>query len=112
MKQSKEQPYGSKDDDLVRRNRIAFFIPSPLIILFAVSYGYLEYYYINDPAQGKTAHLTVGGGTHRVATTIPRDLFLSYFSNYGNFILVGFGHFLLALALTYLKDTKGEKSLL
>ncbi len=40
------------------------------MILFAVSYGYLEYYYINDPVQGKTANLTVKGDTHSVATHI------------------------------------------
>jgi hypothetical protein len=80
LKQSKEQPYGGKDDDLVRRNRIAFFISSALVILFAVSYGYLEYYYyIDDPVQGKSASLTVGGGTHRIATPILGGLILIIF---------------------------------
>jgi hypothetical protein len=76
LKQSKEQPYGGKDDDLVRRNRIAFFISSALVILFAVSYGYLEYYYyIDDPVQGKSASLTVGG----IATPILGGLILIIF---------------------------------
>ena len=44
-------------------------------MLFAVSYGYLEYYYINDPVQGKTANLTVKGGTHRVTTPIVGGLY-------------------------------------
>jgi hypothetical protein len=71
LKHSKEQSRGgNSDDDLVKRTRIAFFISSAFVILFAVSYGYLEYYYINDPVQGKTANLTVKGNTHSVATHI------------------------------------------
>lgn len=95
-KQSKEQSHGSnkKDDDLVKRTRITFFISSTLVILFAVSYGYLEYYYINDPVQGKTANLTVGGGTHRVSTPILGGLYSYHiFPMIVIFILVGFGPF-------------------
>ena len=45
--------------DLLRRTRISFLVTSGLVIVFTVSYGYLEYYYINDPVLGKTANLTV-----------------------------------------------------
>ena len=63
-------------------------------MLFAVRYGYLEYYYINDPVQGKTANLTVGGGTHRVSTPILGDLYSYHvFPMLVIFILVGFGPF-------------------
>ena len=56
--------------ELLRRTRISFLVTIGLLIVFAVSYGYLEYYYINDPVQGKTANLTVKGDTHSVATHI------------------------------------------
>jgi hypothetical protein len=56
--------------DLLKRVRVSHLVTSSLVIVFAVSYGYLEYYYINDPVLGKTANLTVNGGTHRVATPI------------------------------------------
>ncbi|MFL6320614.1 MAG: hypothetical protein ACJ72Q_09080 [Nitrososphaeraceae archaeon] len=64
-----------------------------------------------DPAQGKTAHLAVGGGTHGVVTTIPRDLFLPYFSNYSIFLLA-LDTFFDSVSFDILKSTKGEKSLL
>ena len=35
--------------ELLRRTRISFLVTIGLLIVFAVSYGYLEYYYINDP---------------------------------------------------------------
>ena len=62
---------------LLMRTRISFLITSSLVTIFAVSYGYLEYYYINDPVQGKTANLTVKSGTHRVATPVIAGLYPS-----------------------------------
>ena len=61
--------------DLLKRVCISYLVTSSLVIVFAVSYGYLEYYYINDPVLGKTANLTVKGGTHRVATPIIGGLY-------------------------------------
>src|ERR687884_1441642 len=80
--------------ELLRRTRISFLVTIGLLIVFAVSYGYLEYYYINDPVQGKTANLTVKGGTHRVATPIAGGLYSYHiFPMMIIFILVGFGPF-------------------
>ena len=80
--------------ELLLRTRISFLITSSLVIIFAVSYGYLEYYYINDPVQGKTANLTVKSGTHRVATPIIAGLYSYHiFPMIVIFILVGFGPF-------------------
>jgi hypothetical protein len=111
LKQSKEQAYDSNDDDLVRRTRIAFFISSALVILFAVSYGYLEYYYINDPVQGKTANLTVGGGTHRVATPILGGLYSYHiFPMIVIFILVGFGPFFDSVSFNILERHERRKA--
>ena len=82
-------------------------------MLFAVSYGYLEYYYINDPVQGKTANLTVRGGTHRVATPIIGGLYSYHvFPMRVIFILLDLGLSLIVSASTYLKDMKEEKLLL
>ncbi|MFZ0510277.1 MAG: hypothetical protein WAM14_01610, partial [Candidatus Nitrosopolaris sp.] len=67
---------------------------SSLVVVFAVSYGYLEYYYINDPVLGKTANLTVKGGTHRDATPIIGGLYSYHiYPMMVIFILVGFGPF-------------------
>lgn len=80
--------------ELLRRTRISFLVTIGLLVVFAVSYGYLEYYYINDPVQGKTANLTVKGGTHRVATPIIGGLYSYHvFPMIVIFILVGFGPF-------------------
>ena len=65
-----------------------------MVIVFAVSYGYLEYYYINDPVLGKTANLTVKGGTHRVATPIIGGLYSYHiYPMMVIFVLVVFGPF-------------------
>ena len=96
--------------ELILRTRISFLITTSLVIIFAVSYGYLEYYYINDPVQGKTANLTVKSGTHRVATPIVAGLYSYHiFPMIIIFILVGFGHSSIVSALTYLGNMKGEK---
>ena len=80
--------------DLLKRVRISYLLTSSLVIVFAVSYGYLEYYYINDPVLGKTANLTVKGGTHRVATPIIGGLYSYHiYPTMVIFILVGFGPF-------------------
>jgi hypothetical protein len=47
----------SRSSDLLKRVRISYLVTSSLVIVFAVSYGHLEYYYINDPVLGKTANL-------------------------------------------------------
>ncbi|MFY9796576.1 MAG: hypothetical protein WAK17_28640 [Candidatus Nitrosopolaris sp.] len=72
--------------DLLKRVCISYLVTSSLVIVFAVSYGYLEYYYINDPVLGKTANLTVKGGTHRVATPIIGGLY-----SYHIYPTMGFG---------------------
>ena len=111
MKQSKEQPRSGKDDDLVKRTRIAFFVSSAFVMLFAVSYGYLEYYYINDPVQGKTANLTVKGGTHRVATPIAGGLYSYHvFPMIVIFILVGFGPFFDSVSFNILERYERRKA--
>ena len=80
--------------DLLKRVRVSYLVTSSLVIEFAVSYGYLEYYYINDPVLGKTANLTVNGGTHRVATPIIGGLYSYHiYPMMVIFILVGFGPF-------------------
>lgn len=54
-KSGKKEKIESKDSavdaELLRRSRISFLVASGLVIIFAVSYGCLEYYYINDPVQ-------------------------------------------------------------
>jgi len=52
MKEAEKDSPGSTD--LLKRVRISYILTSSLVIVFAVSYGYLEYYYINDPVLGKT----------------------------------------------------------
>ena len=80
--------------DILKRVRISYLVTSILVIVFAVSYGYLEYYYINDPVLGKTANLTVKGGTHRVATPIIGGLYSYHiYPMMVIFIIVGFGPF-------------------
>ena len=80
--------------DLLRRTRISFLVTSGLVIVFAVSYGYLEYYYINDPVLGKTASLTVKGGTQHVTIPIIAGLYSYHiYPMMIIFILVGFGPF-------------------
>lgn len=97
--------------DLLRRTRISFLVSSGLVIVFAVSYGYLEYYYINDPIQGKTANLTVKGGTHRVATPIIGGLYLYHiFPMIVIFILVGFGPFFDSVSFNILGKHERRKA--
>jgi hypothetical protein len=89
-----EKENDSPSSDLLKRVRISYLLTSSLVIVFAVSYGYLEYYYINDPVLGKTANLTVKGGTHRVATPIIGGLYSYHiYPMMVIFILVGFGPF-------------------
>ena len=80
--------------ELLRRTRISFIVTSGLLIVFALSYGYLECYYINDPVIGKTVNLAVKGGTHCVATPIIGGLYSYYiYPMMIIFFLVGFGPF-------------------
>jgi len=70
----------------------------------------LEYHYINDPVHGKTANLTMRESTHDVDTPIMGGLYSYHvFPMIVIFILVGLGLSLIVLALTYLKDMKGEE---
>ena len=97
--------------ELLLRTRISFLITSSLVILFAVSYGYLEYYYINDPVQGKTANLTVKSGTHRVATPIIAGLYSYHiFPMIVIFILVGFGPFFDSISFNILGKHERRKA--
>ena len=106
-----EQKTALSDKDLLRRTRISFVITSALVIIFAVSYGYLEYYYINDPIQGKTNNLTVKGGTHRVATPLIGDLYSYHiFPMIIIFILVGFGPFFDSVSFNILGRHERRKS--
>jgi hypothetical protein len=89
--------------DLLRRTRISFLVTSGLVIVFAVSYGYLEYYYINDPVQGKTANLTLKGGTQRITNSIIGGLYSYHiYPMMVIFILVGFGPFLDSISFNIL----------
>jgi hypothetical protein len=49
MEQEKRRRREDSPTELLRRTRISFLVTIGLLIVFAVSYGYLEYYYINDP---------------------------------------------------------------
>jgi hypothetical protein len=96
---------------LLRRMRISFLASSALVLVFAASYGYLEYYYINDPVQGKTANLTVGGGAHRVATPVIGGLYSYHlFPMMLIFILTGFGPFFDSISFNILGRHKREKT--
>jgi len=89
--------------ELLRRTRISFLV--------TISYGYLEYYYINDPVQGKTANLTVRGGTHRVATPIAGGLYSYHvFPMMIIFILVGFGPFFDSISFNILGRHERRKA--
>src|SRR5919202_1917680 len=97
--------------ELLRRTRISFLVTIGLLIVFAVSYGYLEYYYINDPVQGKTGNLTVKGGTHRVATPIAGGLYTYHvFPMMIIFILVGFGPFFDSISFNILGRQERRKA--
>ena len=101
----------SVDADLLRRTRISFIITSGLVIIFAVSYGYLEYYYINDPVQGKTANLTVKSGTHRVATPVIGGLYSYHiFPMIVIFLLVGFAPFFDSISFNVLGRHERRKA--
>jgi len=84
----------ANDKETEKRRRISFLASTVLVIIFAISYGYLEYYYINDPVQGKTENLTVREGSHRVATPLIGGLYSYHiFPMLVIFILVSFGPF-------------------
>ena len=101
----------SSNADLLLRTRISFLLTSSLVIVFAVSYDYLEYYYINDPVQGKTTNLTVKSGTHRVATPIIAGLYSYHvFPMIVIFILVGFGPFFDSISFNILGKHERRKA--
>lgn len=103
--------YSSVDADLLRRTRISFIVTSVLVMIFAVSYGYLEYYYINDPVQGKTANLTVKSGTHRVATPIIGGLYSYHiYPMIVMFLLVGFAPFFDSISFNVLGRHERRKA--
>lgn len=94
MKKTDMENDSPGSSDLLKRVRISYLLTSSLVIVFAVSYGYLEYYFINDPVLGKTENLTVKGGTHRVTTPIIGGLYSYHiYPMMLIFILVGFGPF-------------------
>jgi hypothetical protein len=96
---------------LLRRTRLSFLLTSVLVIIFAVSYGYLEYYYINDPTLGKTASLTVKGGTDRVATPLIGGLYSYHiYPMMVIFILVGFGPFFDSISFNILGKHERTKT--
>ena len=106
-----EKDSTTSNANLLLRTRISFLITSGLVIIFAVSYGYLEYYYINDPVQGKTENLTVKSGTHRVATPIIGGLYSYHiFPMIVIFILVGFGPFFDSISFNILGRHERRKA--
>jgi hypothetical protein len=99
-------------EELLRRMRISFLASCTLVIIFAVSYAFLEYYYINDPVLGKTANLTVQGGSHRVATPIIGGLYSYHlFPMMLIFILTGFYPFFDSISFNILGRHKREKTI-
>jgi hypothetical protein len=97
--------------ELLRRTRISFLVTCGLLIVFATSYAYLEYYYINDPILGKTANLTVKGGTHRVAAPIIGGLYSYHlYPMMVIFILVGFGPFFDSISFNILGRHERRKA--
>jgi hypothetical protein len=97
--------------ELLRRTRISFLVTCGLLIVFATSYGYLEYYYINDPIVGKTANLTVKGGSHRVATPITGGLYSYHlYPMTVIFILVSFGPFFDSISFNILGRHERRKA--
>ena len=101
----------SSASDLLKRVRISYLVTSSLVIVFAVSYGYLEYYYINDPVLGKTANLTVKGGTHRITTPIIGGLYSYHiYPMMVIFILVGFGPFFDSISFNILGRHQRSKA--
>lgn len=96
----------------LKRMRISFLASTILVIIFAVSYAYLEYYYINDPVLGKTENLTVKGGSHRVATPIIGGLYSYHLiPMLLIFILVSFGPFFDSVSFNILGHHKRRKTL-
>jgi hypothetical protein len=74
------------DKEELTRSRISFVASGALLTIFAASYGYLEYYYIQDPVQGKTENLTVREGSDRVAAPLISGLYSYhiYISNHSD----------------------------
>jgi len=108
MKKAESDSPGSTD--LLKRVRISCLLTSSLVIIFAVSYGYLEYY-INDPVLGKTMNLTVKGGTHHVATPIIGGLYSYHiYPMMVIFILVGFGPFFDSISFNILGPHERRKA--
>ncbi|MGB8936286.1 MAG: hypothetical protein WCC17_14410 [Candidatus Nitrosopolaris sp.] len=111
VKKKGEENDSPGSSDLLKRVRISYLVSSSLVIVFAVSYGYLEYYYINDPVIGKTANLTVKGGTHRVATPIIGGLYSYHiYPMMVIFILVGFGPFFDSISFNILGRHERRKA--
>lgn len=108
---AKSDDYPINDKEREKRRRISFLASTILVIIFAVSYGYLEYYYINDPVQGKTENLTVREGSHRVATPLIGGLYSYHiFPMMIIFILVSFGPFFDSVSFNILGRHKRRKT--
>jgi hypothetical protein len=100
------------DKEELTRSRISFVASGALLIIFAVSYGYLDYYYIQDPVQGKTENLTVREGSHRVATPLIGGLYSYHiFPMMVIFILVGFTPFFDSVSFNILGRHRRRKTL-
>lgn len=109
---STTNPSSESPKEMIKRGRISFLASTILLIIFAISYGYLEYYYINDPVLGKTENLTVKGGSHRVATPLVGGLYSYHiFPMLVIFILVAFGPFFDSISFNILGRHKRRKTL-
>ena len=105
------QHYPEGQKDALKRRNISFIASATLVIIFAVSYGYLEYYYINDPVQGKTENLAVKGGDHRVATPIIGGLYSYHiFPMMILFVLIAFTPFFDSISFNILGRHKRRKT--
>ena len=109
MKKTEKKNDSPGSSDLLKRVRISYLLTSSLVIVFAVSYGYLEYYYINDPVLGEAANLTCG--THRVTTPIIGGLYSYHiYPMMVIFILVGFGPFFDSISFNILGPHERRKA--
>jgi hypothetical protein len=99
------------NEGAIRRRNVSFIASTSLVVIFAISYGYLEYYYINDPVQGKTENLTVKGGDHRVATPLVGGLYSYHiFPMMILFFLISFTPFFDSISFNILGRHKRRKT--
>lgn len=112
LKLSGPESHGGSDENALTRSRVSFIAASGLLVIFAVSYGYLEYYYINDPVQGKTENLTVKEGNRRVTVPLIGGIYSYHiFPMMVIFILVAFGPFFDSVSFNILGRHRRRKTL-